>query len=108
MQHHALPATRGQLNFVQGGPLRTTLLIDLEHLRTYHADEFTGPARAYMGDQAEQDFLAASGEYVDALSQFDGWFGPAYVATHIDDAEAFVAARDAAIRDYRRDLLREP
>lgn len=108
MQHHALPVTRGELNFAQGAPLQTTPLIDLEHLRKHHADEFSGPARAYMGDRAEQDFLDASSEYVDSLSQFDGWFGPAYVAAHIDEAEAFIAARDAAIREYRRELLGEP
>lgn len=108
MQHHALPVTRGELNFAHGGPLRTTLLIDLEHLRKYHADEFTGPARAYMGDRAEQDFLKASSEYVDSLSQFDGWFGPAYVATHLGEAETFLAARDAAIREYLGELLGDP
>ena len=62
--------------------------------------KFTGPPPARTGHRAEQDFLDASTEYVDSLSQFDGWFGPAYVATHIDEAEAFIAAQDTAIREY--------
>lgn len=96
MQHHSLPVSSGELAMGSNMAMRTTLKLDLEHLRQQYPREFRGAAREYMQGRDEQDVLDAVAEYGTLVKEFDTWFGDAYIREHLDEVEAFIHARNEA------------
>ena len=84
------------LSYAWGIGVTRAGMIDLAHLRRRHPTEFRGAAKAYMEGRNEQDVLEAVADYLALVTEFDTWFGEAYVRDHLDEAEAFLGARNTA------------
>jgi hypothetical protein len=106
MQHHDLPVSSGSMTVEADAPMRTTFMLDLEHLRRVHRDEFGAVGRRYMTGRDQQDVPEFVADYLSLVGAFDKWFGPAYALHHLEDIEAFLRERDAAGQAMWRERAR--
>ena len=58
-----------------------------------------------MEGRYEQDVLEAVANYLALVTEFDTWFGEAFVRDHLEEAEAFLEERNTAGEEKWRKRL---
>ena len=96
MLHHRLPILRGNLEIrglnSDSTSMKSSVLIDATPMLVSSA--FNSVAKAWMSADKTIVLRESVVSYLQLLDSFDGWFGPAFTAHHLEACESFLAARE--------------
>lgn len=102
MLHHRLPSSLARFSAGRqrlSDPFEVSGRVVIRAVEMAEDRDFPADVRRWMADNSEIDIRETVLTCLGKLSTFDDWFGPSFAAVHVDDIEAFWAARAQAVHE---------